>query len=106
MPDPAKWVFVPENMAAFDGEGKTIYLHDEKLSPPNEGSTREGDDIHTVLNASNVSPTRSTRIHPSGNHSFGGPGGVGLIAGSAITAASINAMQDMSNNNSVPPTSS
>lgn len=108
MLDPAKWAFVPENMAAFDREGKPIYLHNDTLSPPNEGSMRESDDVHTVLNASNVNPTKNTGMRPSGNHSFGGAGGTGLIAGSAIAAAGINAMLDtssMSNNNSAPPMS-
>jgi hypothetical protein len=111
MPDPINWAWAPDNDAVFDGDGNAIYMYDEEAqkdygykvtSPPeNLAPVRSvSSETNAILGGTNV-------MHQSPSNSFatpsGGPGGAGLVAGGAVAAAGINAIDTSSMMSSSPP---
>ncbi|KAG8833645.1 hypothetical protein FRC17_010310, partial [Serendipita sp. 399] len=106
MPDPAKWAFSPDNDAVFDIDGNAIYLDPESLASPGEWVKRGEADIRAALSAgAGVGPGIGPDPLPAGisSHSTtttGGHGGsqqqgignIGFVAGNAVAAAGINAI--------------
>lgn len=85
--------FGPENDAAFDAEGNAIYIDTDVLGVTDlRPSRRSLETLPSSPLATNPkSPSSGSGMHydGSGNAALGGPGGAGMIAGSAIAAGAV-----------------